>query len=90
MLHKISLEQIENTQSYKLLVDGVSLGHVAQKVKFEVTPCSIPVIEITYHGKFNYQGEAKAKFVIDDDLLQLASREDIQDIIDKTQQSVTG
>ena len=82
MLHKISLEQNDNL-TYKLFVDDKNVSAAANKVKFEVTPETLPVVEITYHGKFEYHGEAKTKFTIDDSILSLASREDIQDIIDK-------
>lgn len=83
MLHKISLEQKDNTLTYKLLVDDKDVSSVTNKIKFEVNPESLPAIEIRYHGLLNYHGEAEVKFSIDDNMLYLASREDIQDIIDK-------
>lgn len=83
MLHKISLEQKDNSLTYKLLVDDKDVSNVANRVKFDLTPDSLPVIEIKYHGLLNYHGEAKVKFSIDDAILSLASKEDIQDIIDK-------
>lgn len=89
MLHKISLEQSDNL-TYKLFVDDKNVSAAANKVKFEVTPISLPIVEITYHGKFEYHGEAKVKFSIEDDILSLASREDIQDIIDKWKQMHEG
>ena len=83
MLHKISLEQKDNTLSYKLFVDDRSIGDVAESVKFEVEPASLPKIEIKYHGLFNYHGEADVKFTINDNMLHLASRDDIKDLIKK-------
>lgn len=83
MLHKISLEQKDNSLNYKLLVDDKDVSNVTNRIKFDLTPDSLPVIEIKYHGLLNYHGEAKVKFSIDDAILSLASREDIQDIVDK-------
>ena len=90
MLHKISLEQKDNSLNYKLLVDDKDVSNVANGIKFELTPDSLPVIEIKYHGLLNYHGEAKLKFSIDDAILSLASREDIQDIVDKWEKMQKG
>lgn len=83
MLHKISLEQKDNTLTYKLLVDDKDVSSVTNKIKFEVNPESLPAIEISYHGLLNYHGEADVKFTINENMLHLASREDIKDLIKK-------
>lgn len=82
MIHKISLEQKDAT-TYKLMVDDKDVSSSVNKIKFEVKPMSLPVVEISYHGLFNYRGEAKTKFIIDDNILSMASREDIEELVKK-------
>lgn len=82
MIHRISLEQ-KDVATYTLKVDDKDVSSTVNKIKFEVEPMSLPVVEISYHGLFNYQGEAETKFTIDDNILSMASREDIEELIKK-------